>query len=816
MLKCKESESLSNVSYGNLIWKTFDNLYKDEVLSLNDRKQSIMQNINELMLNNETNLTTGIDFIINSTKKHTITENQHNFSELLPLETLFGNDYDTNLPKITEYFKFLDNSLKINKTMGNLVGNDRILQMNYNRSKDEIYQRPTSSLNYNPIHNPNLPVNYNQVYTSNYNQRNINYQPTINKPSLSGLLSITNPAFKMIVSTVLMCLGSTPYGAIAVLVVVTVYTLVEIVIKYFHNKAKNKNIIKTMQKISTNKLPENMENNSDTKNNSLLHSSRNTTRTYFRNLKSERQESNFNNIEEVISSIYYENMLENDKTEQKFEFFMKYLSNFVVFTKSLEMKKKGFIAENITENLTIRVMKILNKLMSNKNVLSEITKGSINPKELGNLNYLNENNESYVIPYWYRNLCAVYINTKTKMRTLEEKESDNWVPIKENLISNSQVEINKRIIEIENLLGNQSLLNGDADKSSLFTTNIDEYSKNEILPEQNNIRNYDSLSNKDLLGQNDSTESKWYDKMIKYSIQSYRQNGVRGVITMILDIFSTIFSATPIGYLVITLIRLVAFMTDKLLLLTRRRKNQYQLSRILFEVPEIFDDVKLPHILKELGSIEIQCNKDIKSLTKLFNSLVNKLRKFNPKINDNLIMTKINVFVEIVQNKNFYNILNDVNSRAFDLEGSWEDNRFLYSEGTPENDNIRGWTLNRDNKQTNNEAGEFEITSKVVKETKHADLKGSSEAVKNSFQNMIGGLKSFLINLFKSIFGGAGELWDYIKGLLLRIIDFIKSLWDVIRGERKKRILIDALIELPEESVVHSHLFEDIKSIILS
>ncbi|OII72070.1 uncharacterized protein cubi_01403 [Cryptosporidium ubiquitum] len=832
---CCHVETIGSNTKNSYLWETADEYfrkYEKKIISAN--KFLIQQKINKLKSNNDTSLISDINFAISLID--ILAESLSNTSD----KFLENNSYNINITSYFEnqYFDFLreiDNNIEVNNLIFNNSKNqhkERILQFfqsNVNDTKFQAQQKFPPNSNYSSENNIKSYSNQNNYNGNNRNGLINTQQNTIKHSNLFGILSVTNPAFKMIVSTVLMCLGSTPYGAIAVLVVVTVYTLIEIVIKYFYNRTKNKNILNSIKRSSNMDINPNISRNIyNPMNNSVLFTDQIPNNKSFRNLMKKN-----NKIPKGLEGLIYnsiQNNHENNHLEKKLEFFVKNLFDYIVINKELKIKKIGFSAENITKNISGRFMNslldffIYNNKTKIENNQNNVTSSNLIDEELFHHNHQQNLNDD-LIPDWYKNVCTIYISFKEKNRILIERESDNWVPINNLLKPNNEYlfDLNDGIVEIDNILNIETgYKTSSFTNSSNYNENFD--SKNMSMVKKNE---YNILSDhNNFLGHHNNTENKWYDRMIKYSIQSYRQNGIRGVITMILDIFSAIFSATPIGYLLITLIRLIAFMTDKLLLLSRSRKNQHQLTRLLLEIPEIFNEDKLSITLKEIGSIETECNKQEKMLINLYISFIRFLRNFNPGINLPTLNKEITKFIEIVKNKNNFikEYLNNYKNPKSEYLS--ELRSLLYSKKFSDTNYSEDWTLNEKSeedyettfKKTNEikkDVKNIEITSKVIKETKYiGKSKDNTNTAKNSFQNMIGGLKSFLLNLFKSIFGGAGELWEYIKGLLSRIIDFIKTLWDLVRGEKKKRMLIELLEELPDESVVHSNLFMDIINIL--
>ncbi|KAK9172981.1 hypothetical protein CmeUKMEL1_02340 [Cryptosporidium meleagridis] len=792
--------------------------YEKKIININ--KYLILQKINRLKTN-ETNLINGIN-IANSSINN---ENLELSNSLKEINSYDINDIEYFKKQYFEFLKEIDNDIETNNLILNnskIKHKERILQFfrsDINETKFQAQQRHSSNLNYDQENNINAYPIQNNYYRNNVNSLiNSQQNNAIKQPALSGLLSVTNPAFKMIVSTVLMCLGSTPYGAIAVLVVVTVYTLIEVVIKYFFNKTKNKNILNTIKRSS------NMNMHSNNSTNNLVASTGKTFNNKLRNLMKKDNEIS-KSIKNLVSNSVKINY-ENDLEQKKLDFFVKYFLEYILINQALNIKKKGFLGEDITKKMSGRFMNSLLDFFIDKTETESIqeseTLNKLIEEDLSHLNY--QEKSRYDVPDWYKHICIIYASLKEKNRMLFEGENDDWVPVNNVLKTNNEYlsELNNGIAEIDKILNTETKYNSSLKDIPNFNETIDNNIVMEMKKNENNI----FKDQNDLLGPHNNTENKWYDRMIKYSIQSYRQNGIRGVITMILDIFSTIFSATPIGYLLITLIRLIAFMTDKLLLLSRRRKNQHQLTRLLLEIPEIFNEDKLSVTLKEISFIENECIKQEKILINLYISLVKHLKNFNPAINLITLDNQVKKFVDFIKNKNIFIIEYLSNRRNSEYKYSSVLRSLLYQKKHFDTNYSEGWTLNEKSEHeifepTSKESNEnkheknVEITSKVIKETKYIEnSKESTSIAKNSFQNMIGGLKSFLLNLFKSIFGGAGELWEYIKGLLSRIIDFIKTLWDLVRGEKKKRMLIEILEEMPSDSVVHSYLFADIFNIL--
>lgn len=814
------------------LWKITDEYikrYEQEVISVN--KRIIQRKINKLKLN-DTNLGNGIKFVINSIND-SLNKNFDNMPNILcENNSLHTNNIDHS----EEYFglfKDVENFFEIKNIIFNDQENqqkERALQLyrgDINETMHQTQQRYFPNLNFNSEYNTNAYPNQMNYYGNRGITFTQSQQNVIKQPALSGLLSVTNPAFKMIVSTVLMCLGSTPYGAIAVLVVVTVYTLIEIVFKYFYNKTKNKNILNSIQRVSNINTMSNISRKTYNLTSNSVHPADKTPIN--RSLRNLMKNDNYKIPKDIVNEIcnsIRENNYESSRQRKKLDFFSNNLFEYITTIKTLNIKKRWFLDDNIIKNVTDRFMSSILDFFTddNENITESITNNGTLSNIFEDIFYSNYQNHSKYgeIPDWYKNMCVICVSMKTENRILTGRESDDWVPI--NNVINPKgdylFELNHRISEIDNFINIETEHKGNLVSNN---SNINSSINNNIPKEINENEDTVFSDQIDILSHNNTTKNKWYDKMIKYSIQSYRQNGVRGVITMILDIFSTIFSATPIGYLLITLIRLIAFMTDKLLLLSRRRKNQNQLSRLLFEIPEIFNEEKLSIVLKEIGFIETECNKEEERLIKLYISYIKHLQKFNPLINMSTVSREINTFVEIIKNKNNFAVEQSNNYQSSEYIYSLGLRKLLYHNKSYENSYSESWTLNKSNQQGNEFVGKktkdkqeknIEITSKVIKETKYIENNENSSYVKNSFQTMIGGLKGFLLNLFKSIFGGAGELWEYIKGLLSRIIDFIKTLWDVIRGEKKKRILIEILEDFPTESTIHSCLFADIIKIL--
>ncbi|XP_665046.1 hypothetical protein [Cryptosporidium hominis TU502] len=305
----------------------------------------------------------------------------------------------------------------------------------------------------------------------------------------------------------------------------------------------------------------NIHSNNST--NNLVPSTGKTFNNKLRNLMKKDNETS-NSLRNLVSNsvkINYENYLE----QKKLDFFVKYLLEYILINQALNIKKKGFLAENITKKMSGRFMNSLLNFFIDKteSIQQSKTSTKLTYEDLFHFNY--QEKSKYDVPDWYKHICIIYASLKEKNRILFEGENDDWVPVNNVLKTNNEYlsELNDGIAEIDKILNIETKYNSSLKDIPNFNET------DNIVMEMNKNENNIFRDQNDLLGPHNNTENKWYDRMIKYSIQSYRQNGIRGVITMILDIFSTIFSATPIGYLLITLIRLIAFMTDKLLLLSR-------------------------------------------------------------------------------------------------------------------------------------------------------------------------------------------------------------------------------------------------------
>ncbi|KAJ1610016.1 putative signal peptide-containing and transmembrane domain-containing protein [Cryptosporidium canis] len=816
----------SKVDNGYLLEFANEYIKKYERQIINNNKQVIKRKLGEVRFN-DTALSNGINFVMNLIDD-SINKNSDDLQEIFSKNNSFDNHIINYINHVDFYseignYSTIEEFISTNKKYQQKERLLQLFQNNTNETKLHNQQRDFSNINRNSENNNNIypiPMNY---YGIRGNPLVQSQQNIIRQPSLSGLFSITNPAFKMIVSTVLMCLGSTPYGAIAVLVVVTVYTLVEIVIKYFYSKTKNKNILNSLKRSSKMNITANSSKNTyNMTSNSTVIVDRSQNNKLLRNLmKHDNDMIPIGNLNQIYGTIL-QNNYEQSQQERNLEFFSSQLIEYINRIKELNNNKIGLINDIMTKNMTSWFMNSLLDFFTNNstNELEQAINVTSN-KKFDEILYLTYRNySSYdILPDWYKNICIICISMKEN-RILHEGGNDSWVPI--DFIMEPKhdflFELNNRISEIDGFINIEA---ESESKPVLNNSNIS--SNNHNFPVKIDKSEHLISDRAGYLSHN-NTNHRWYDNLIKYSIQSYRQNGVRGVITMILDIFSTIFSATPVGYLLITLIRLIAFMTDKLLLLSRRRKNQDQLSRLLFEIPEIFNEEKLYIVLKEIGLIEAECNREKDILIKLYTNYIKHLQIFNPSIDISIVSREIDKFAHIIERQHKF-VVGHLNS-YYNFEPTYSNifRKLVYQKKSNGNNNSEGWTLNKNNEIAYNYATEkkandyneknIEVTSTVIKETKYIESKDNSNIVKNSFQNMIGGLKSFLLNLFKSIFGGAGELWEYIKGLLSRIIDFIKTLWEVIRGEKKKRILIEILENFPADSAIQSCISNEIINIL--
>ncbi|KAH8738902.1 hypothetical protein FG386_000768 [Cryptosporidium ryanae] len=762
--------------------------YEDNFKAYN--KEVVINKYNNLKTKAKDDIKTGINMTINLLLDDSIYEFENKIDTIVELKTNDSNDILSNQINslLTEfiYSKFSQN-------------NERILQLNQsissNKTNNILPQRYNNSELL--VQNRNIPNYYPRPYYNNgfiIGNVPMNTQPSLTEKGLSGMLSISNPAFRMIISTVLMCLGSTPYGAISILIVITVYSLIEIVIKYFNNKFKKKNVINSIKKSSfiNNKQDEKLNTNSTVKLDKNItipiHNS-------LRNLKTKITTSD-NTVNLLFNSIKKINN-ENIFIEKKINYFVGNLSNVISFEYLSNLN-----VDSNKVNLFNKLLNITIDILENKNGNEEIFDSKhLNESHLEIIDFdadfkdvdlLNVN-----LPEWYKKFCLLSIVSRSEYRLLKEYNMDEiWIPLKYNEINVSNekfLEFNDTIIDNKDFVFDKDYEMNVVEEKLLregnnsFDLKSTEGLLNEMESSMNNSdRNY-------LLYRNSNLEIKWYDRMITYSIQTYKQNGIRGVIIMILDIFSTIFSATPIGYLITTLIRLIAFMTDKLIQLSRRRKNQRLLSRMILELPDIFNEDHLVFISEEMRQIDIECDKIVDAIMNLFKSLSNYLIEYNPKINRTLIYENEKEMLRILQSKSAK--YKTGNKTPLNSGNTW-----TLSENT--NANSLGYQKEKDKNQEY-----VDVTSEIIQETKQQESV-KSKSVKSSFQDMIGGLKSFLLNIFKIVFGGAGELWELIKGILSRIIDFIKTLWDAIRREKKKRLLIELIEEMPPESVVHSNLFD--------
>ena len=183
---------------------TIDLLYENDIYEFENRIDSILE-IKKNGLNDILN--TQINFILNEF-----------FSSII------------NPNNISEYIKSSENErkLQLSQVIDNNVTSYIALSRGKNDSNSLIMNRNIPNYYFRPYYNDG-------VFMGNTQMNHQLYPQTEKKNGLSGVLSVSNPAFKMIITTVLMCLGSTPYGAISILIVVTLYTLIEIVIKYFNN-----------------------------------------------------------------------------------------------------------------------------------------------------------------------------------------------------------------------------------------------------------------------------------------------------------------------------------------------------------------------------------------------------------------------------------------------------------------------------------------------------------------------------------------------------------------------------------------------------
>ncbi|KAH7647353.1 hypothetical protein FG379_003020 [Cryptosporidium bovis] len=787
-------------SQNNLLKKIESIIQKYEYNLENYNKEILINRFNSLKDRTEKkSIATGIDTAISLLLDDSTYEFENEIDTILELKNDTSDILSTKIHSIlTDFFHSAFNQSGKSETIQN---SERILQLNQstdsNKTSQNILLRKYNDSDLlTPTQNKNIPNYYIRPYYNNgiiMGNIPINAQPPpSNEKGLSGMFSISNPAFRMIISTVLMCLGSTPYGAISILIVVTVYSLIEIVIKYFNNKFKKKNVLNSIKKSSI----ANTSKKFNSFTNSTEKTSKNVTGTInnsLRNLKSKITISEdtldlfFNSIES--------NARENIFIEEKINYFVGNLSDFVSsdYLYSLNKDFNKVKLFDILLNTTINVLGYKKDYLENIN-------SKYNDKSRWEVLDFEDDSLSPVdnLPEWYKKICLLSIISKKEYRLLEEYYSDEiWIPvnyIKKNESSDQFLETNYDIDNEDLTLDRNYYEMDTTGKGPLRMKNnsLDLSSTEQLLNEMRNSINNNKSDYQ--LYKNSNLEIKWYDRMITYSIQTYKQNGIRGVIIMILDIFSAIFSATPIGYLITTLIRLIAFMTDKLIQLSRRRKNQRLLSRMILEFPDIFSDEHLIMVSEEMRQIGIDCNAIIDSIMSLFKNLNNNLIRYNPYINKVLISKNEKKMLRILQSKSLQH--KSSNKSQVSVDDTWT---------LSENTNIEGLKDQKEVDQVINEEY-VDITSEAIKGAKKQES-AKSKSVKNSFQDMIGGLKSFLLNIFRIVFGGAGELWELIKGILSRIIDFIKTLWDAIRGEKKRRLLIELIEEMPQNSVVHSDLF---------
>ncbi|OII77700.1 hypothetical protein cand_015160 [Cryptosporidium andersoni] len=723
------------------------------------------------------------------------------------------------------------------------------------------------------------PIN-NQPHSNLLNNMETMY-PSTGVPinGIGSFLGTVHPALRLVVSTVLMVLGGTPHGAVAVLVIVTVYSIVEIVTKFLQNKAKNQNLASTIDnmasimKINQFAGVDNINTESRSVNgtqNNFQGNTRNTFQKQFRQLNIEAM----NKIPRMLVEQINRNLQVDEIYELQMELLVDTLESAMQdyictscqpYKLYSEESKSLEILPKLTELAIIELLYLAEsprQLSQSKDLLnSKLMKYKLYQKlHSGDLlsisKSIKEQLLSNPLPNWYRKLCLTVASTQKNDINIEtpgmqwphsivlrstskvqsDDNNDSWLPV---ILNNSQgYEVIDTELEHDTHLTEQSKIdtretrpNGLDIPSQPTPNNI-----NKLFNSLHNISDIRYGLNGTLLnyepsrinqnGQNESkvnTEStKWYDGMIKYSIQNYRQKGVRGVITMILDIFTAIFSATPIGFLIVTLVRLIAFMTDKLILLARRRSNQEQLIRLLLEIPHILDDkIKLNLIFNETNQIIDEC-KSIEGII---------IRTFRKVVMDLYVFSYEEIPSPKVLNAAEYGMARILQASSGTKYSSNQYNNVVHNKEKSKHIPVYNedeWTIvgikeKQDQPMSQDTEGLSDFNQKAiqtsVKEDAGTKVSGNnytnkSESItskaKHAFQGMVSGLKNFLLQLFKSILGGATEIWHYVKGLILRIIEFVKELWRAIRSKDVQRQLIETLQDFPQHSVVHSVLLKDI------
>ncbi|KAL7068045.1 hypothetical protein ACR3K2_14770 [Cryptosporidium serpentis] len=782
---------------------------------------------------------------------------------------------DYNQFEIYEANKISELSNMLNSNYSNIFTKEKVQEK---RSKYSNHTRKLQLFNTGGAY----PVNNQPFHSNLLNGMGTMYPNTgISTNGIGGFLSTAHPALRLVVSTVLMVLGSTPHGAVAVLIIVTVYSIVEIVTKFIQNKAKNQNLAGTIGNMAsimkTNQFTgiANINTENSSINGTLNNFQGNTRNTFQKQLRQLNIEA-MNRVPRMLVEQISRNLQIDEIYELQMELLVDTLESAMQdhlctgcqpYKPYSEKSKSLEILPELTE---LAIVELLHSAESPRQLLqstdllnSKLMKYTLYQKlhSGGDLlsisKSIKEQLVSNPLPNWYRKLCLTAasiqkydINIETPgmqwphsivlrstSKVQNDDKNDSWLPV---VLSNSQgyEAINTELEHDTHLTGQSKIDTRETHPNGLdIPSQPTPNNTNELFYSLYNISdiryglngtllNYEpSRINQD--GQNESkvnTEStKWYDGMIKYSIQNYRQKGVRGVITMILDIFTAIFSATPIGFLIVTLVRLIAFMTDKLILLARRRSNQEQLIRLLLEVPHILDDkIKLNLTFNETNQIIDEC-KSIEGII---------IRTFRKVVMDLYVFSYEEIPSAKVLNAAEHGMARILQtSSGANKYSSNQYNNVVHDKEKPKHIPVYNedeWTIvgvkekpNQPMSQDTEDLSDFNQKNIQisVKENSGAKVSGNSYTNKNesiaskakhAFQGMVSGLKNFLLQLFKSILGGATEIWHYVKGLILRIIEFVKELWRAIRSKDVQRQLVETLQDFPQHSVVHSVLLKDI------
>ncbi|EEA05992.1 uncharacterized protein CMU_017450 [Cryptosporidium muris RN66] len=780
---------------------------------------------------------------------------------------------DYNQFEIYEANKISELSNILNSSHSNVFIKEKVQEK---RSKYSNHTRRLQLLNTGGTY----PVNNQLSHSNLLNNMGTMYPNTgVSINGIGSFLSTAHPALRLVVSTVLMVLGGTPHGAVAVLVIVTVYSIIEIATKFIQNKAKNQNlagtignmasIMKTNQSAGVANINTESRSVNGTQNN-FQDNTRNIFQKQFRQLNIEAM----NKIPRMLIEQIYRNLQVDEIYELQMELLVDTLESamqdymctgcqpyklYSEESKSLELLPK------LTELAIVELLysaESPRRLSQSKDLLnSKLMKYKLYQKlHSGDLlsisKSIKEQLLSNPLPNWYRKLCLTAASTQKNDINIEtpgmqwphfivlrstskvqsDDKNDSWLPVVLNNsqgyeVINTELEHDTHLTEQSKIYTRKTHPNRLDIPSQPTPNNI-----NEFFYSLHNISDINYGLNGTLLnyepsrinqnGQNESkvnTEStKWYDGMIKYSIQNYRQKGVRGVITMILDIFTAIFSATPIGFLIVTLVRLIAFMTDKLILLARRRSNQEQLIRLLLEIPHILDDkIKLNLTFNETNQIIDEC-KSIEGII---------IRTFRKVVMDLYVFSYEEIPSAKVLNAAEYGMARILQASSGTKYSSNQYNNVVHNKERPKHIPVYNedeWTIvgikekqDQPMSQDTEDLSDFnqKAIQTSVKEDSGAKVSGNSytnksesiaSKAKHAFQGMVSGLKNFLLQLFKSILGGATEIWHYVKGLILRIIEFVKELWKAIRSKDVQRQLIETLQDSPQHSVVHSVLLKDI------